>query len=67
MEGKHRSNFSQFFRMLALHGRMDAAWFFRDTKLCLLAIASDFVSNLSVYFLGKMPYTFHYTNTFQEG
>lgn len=35
------------FRMYALFARMDLAWFLRDTKICLMAICADFVSNIA--------------------
>lgn len=37
----------QFFRLMGLYARMDAAWFLRDTKMCLLAMAADLLSSLA--------------------
>lgn len=46
MVGKHRS-FMTFIRLYGLYAKMDAAWFFRDTKFCLLAICADLISNIA--------------------
>lgn len=42
-----RLSFIRIIRLYALYAKMDAAWFFRDTKFCLLAICADFISNIA--------------------
>lgn len=41
------STLRRLVRLWALYARMDAGWFLRDTKYCLINIATDVISNLS--------------------
>ena len=34
-------------RLYGLYARMDLAWLLRDTKICLLAVTADFLSNIA--------------------
>lgn len=45
--GDKRIGFTSFIRLYALYAKMDLAWLLRDTKICLLAIGADFISNIA--------------------
>lgn len=40
-------SFLRFVKLLGLYAKMDLAWFLRDTKICLLGICADFISNIA--------------------
>lgn len=46
MEAKNFS-FRRLIRLYGLYAKMDLAWFLRDSKLCILAICADFISNIA--------------------
>lgn len=40
-------NLLRILRLFILYAKMDLAWLLRDTKICLLAISADFISNIA--------------------
>lgn len=47
MADKERIGFKQFMGLYGMYARMDAAWFLRDTKYCIMGMFADFISNIS--------------------
>lgn len=39
--------FIRFLRLYGLYARMDLSWFLRDTKICVMAIVADLISNIA--------------------
>ena len=42
-----RLGLRRILELYAVYARLDLAWFLKDTKMCLMAIAADFVSNIA--------------------
>lgn len=40
-------SFKMLIKMYGVYARMDLAWFLRDTKVCLMVICADFISNIA--------------------
>jgi ABC-2 type transport system permease protein len=43
----NRLTFKRWLELYGLYAKMDLAWFFRDTKICLMAICADLISNIA--------------------
>jgi ABC-2 type transport system permease protein len=48
MAAKPVQTICRLFRLWGVYARIDAGWFLRDTKICLITIATDIISSLSV-------------------
>ncbi|HSL94107.1 MAG TPA: ABC-2 family transporter protein [Bacillota bacterium] len=40
-------NLRRIMELYAIYARLDLAWFLKDTKICLMAISADFISNIA--------------------
>lgn len=47
MAAKRATGLVRLLQLYGIYARMDLAWFFKDTKICLMAVGADLVSNIA--------------------